>query len=327
MSKKSITVLGGCGYVGTPLTETLLAEGHQVRVFDIQWFGNHLPKHKNLEVHKTNILDLSAPDFADSDVVIHLANVANDPCSELNPKLSWETNVLATMSLIEACIEAKVEHFIFASSGSVYGIKDEEKVTEHLSLNPISDYNKTKMVAERVLLSYKEKLPISIIRPATVCGFSSRMRLDLTVNILTMQALTRKQITVFGGKQIRPHIHIADLISVYQHFIANGRTLSGVYNAGFENKTVLEVAQAIAQRIDAQIIIKEDAVDPRSYRLCSDKLMGTGFRPRYGYQEAIADLHAAYQSGELVDSDLCYNIKTMLKTFTPSSNVKAPKAN
>ena len=315
MSKKRITVLGGCGYVGTPLTEALLAEGHQVRVFDIQWFGNHLPKHKNLEVHKTNILNLSAPDFAGSDVVIHLANVANDPCSELDPKLSWETNVLATMSLAEACIEANVEHFIFASSGSVYGIKDEERVTEDLSLKPISDYNKTKMIAERVLLSYGDKLSVSIIRPATVCGLSRRMRLDLTVNILTIQALTRKQITVFGGQQIRPHIHIKDLISVYQHFISEGPELAGIYNAGFENKSVLDVAKAIAQEIGAEIIVKEDATDPRSYRLCSDKLKETGFKPHYGYQEAIKELQEVFKLGELINSESCYNIKTMKKNM------------
>ena len=195
MSSK-IIVTGGCGFVGHNLTIALLELGHRVLVIDAMWFGNHLPDHENLEVIESDIRNLEESCFNGVETVFHLANVANDPCSDLNSKLNWEVNALASMQLVEMAIKKKVTQFVFASSGSVYGIKEEPLVTEELSLVPISDYNKTKMISERVLLSYGDKILISCIRPATVCGYSPRMRLDLSVNMLTMQALTNKRITV-----------------------------------------------------------------------------------------------------------------------------------
>ena len=165
---------------------------------------------------------------------------------------------------------------IFASSGSVYGIKEEPQVTEDLTLMPISDYNKSKMISERVLLSYQDKITLQIIRPATVCGYSPRMRLDLSVSMLTMQALTNGKITVFGGQQTRPNIHMNDMIGVYLHFLKLGSKEQGIYNAGFENISILDIAKKVTEHISARIEITESN-DPRSYRQNSDKLIGTGF--------------------------------------------------
>jgi nucleoside-diphosphate-sugar epimerase len=308
----NILVLGGCGYVGTELTKTLLAEGHFVTVVDIMWFGNYLLDHKNLRIIREDVRNAEKIPMDNIDVIIHLANVANDSCGELNSKLSWEVNVLATMQLVEQAIHHKIKQFIYASSGSVYGVKYEPEVTEELSLVPISDYSKTKMVSERVLMSYQDKICVQIIRPATVCGCSSRMRLDLSVNMLTMQALANGKITVLGGKQTRPNIHLKDMIRVYLHFLKNGTRLSGIYNAGFENISIIGIANKVIEYIPAKIIISESN-DPRSYRLCSQKLLDTGFEPKYCVDDAIQEVVEQFQCGKLKDEDNCYNIRTMKK--------------
>lgn len=305
-----VLVTGGCGYVGTPLTERLLAEGHRVTVVDIMWFGNQLKPHPKLTVVQEDTRNTERIPLAGVDAILHLANVANDPCSELNAKLSWEVNVLATMQLVERAIAHQVKQFIFASSGSVYGVKDEPQVTEELSLVPISDYNKTKMVAERVLLSYADRITVQCVRPATVCGYSPRMRLDLSVNMLTMQALDKKKITVFGGDQTRPNIHVKDLIQVYLHFLKLGSKAVGIFNAGFENISILDIAKRVTKSIPAEIVVTESN-DPRSYRLNSDKLRATGFAPMHGVDEAIREIEEAYRSGVLKNTENCYNIKAM----------------
>ena len=216
---KTILITGGGGYVGSELVNFFQKKNYKIIVLDTFWFGNHLTKHKNLKIIKGDVRNFDEKILKNVSSVIHLANIANDPAVDLNPVLSWEVNVLATYSLISKCIKYKVKQFIFASSGSVYGVKKEKRVTEDLSLVPISTYNKTKMIAERVLMSYADKIQIHCIRPATVCGLSPRMRFDVSVNNLTMQALTKKNITVFGGKQIRPNIHIKDLVNIYDFFI------------------------------------------------------------------------------------------------------------
>jgi nucleoside-diphosphate-sugar epimerase len=215
------------------------------------------------------------------------------------------------MFLVERAIQDGVPQFIFASSGSVYGVKEEPEVTEELSLVPISDYNKTKMVSERVLLSYRDQIHVQIVRPATVCGYSPRMRLDLSVNMLTMQALANQKITVFGGDQTRPNIHVKDMIRVYLHFLAKGRAVEGVYNAGFENISILEIAQTVAHNIPAEIVVTPSN-DPRSYRLSSRKLLATGFEPKYRVSDAIAEVTQAFQAGHLKMEDRWFNIKTMM---------------
>ena len=306
----NVLITGGCGYVGSVLTPKLLEQGHHVTVYDIMWFGNFLNPHENLRIIKGDIRHTDALPMAGIDAVIHLANIANDPCGELNAKLSWEVNVLATMGLVEKAIAHQVKQFIFSSSGSVYGVKEEPQVTEELSLVPISDYNKTKMISERVLLSYKDSITIQIVRPATICGYSPRTRLDLSVNMLTVQALANGKITVFGGNQIRPNIHIRDITDVFIHLLNLGNKAAGIYNAGFENISILDIARTAAEFIPAEIVITESN-DPRSYRLNADKLLGTGFKPQYKVVDAIREIMTAYREGRLQDQDGCYNLKVM----------------
>jgi nucleoside-diphosphate-sugar epimerase len=305
-----ICVTGGCGFVGTPLVKSLLNEGHHVDVFDIMWFGNFLEDHPNLTVTKGDIRNADLIPMTGADVVIHLANIANDPCSDLNSKLNWEVNALATKFVIDRAISCGVKQFIFASSGSVYGYKEESEVTEDLPLVPISDYNKTKMISERVLLSYSDDILVQIVRPATVCGYSPRMRLDLSVNILTMQAFTKKRITVFGGSQTRPNIHIQDMIGVYLHMLDQGDSLQGIYNAGFENLSILDIAKRASDKIQSEIVMS-DSDDPRSYRLNSGKLLSTGYEQKYSVNDAMNDVISALREGKIKDSDQHYNIRTM----------------
>lgn len=298
--------------MGTALTQALLDAGHNVTVVDIMWFGNYLPEHGNLKIIKEDVRNADKIPMDNTDAVIHLANVANDPCSELDSKLSWEVNVLATMRLAEHAVKNNVKQFIYASSGSVYGVKDEPEVTEELSLVPISDYNKTKMVSERVLLSYQDRILIQCVRPATVCGYSPRMRLDLSVNMLTLQALANGRITVLGGRQIRPNIHINDLVNVYLHFLKMGDKIRGIYNAGFENISILDIAKKIVAYAPAEISVSESN-DPRSYRLCSKKLLATGFKQKYHVDDAIKQLVKQFRTGNLKNEDKWHNIKTMKK--------------
>jgi nucleoside-diphosphate-sugar epimerase len=305
-----ILVTGGCGYTGTILVNDLLNENHKVIVIDTQWFGNYLKKNKNLKIIKEDIRNLKDYHFKKVDSVIHLANIANDPGVELNPNLSWEVNVLATKKLAELSIKNKVKQIIFASSGSVYGLKKEKKVTEDLDLIPISTYNKTKMIAERVLMSYQDKIKIHCIRPATVCGLSPRMRLDVTVNNFTFQACKNKKITVFGGKQIRPNIHIKDLVRIYKFFLYNKKLKNGFYNAGFENLSILKIAKKIQKIIPSKIIVTKNN-DMRSYRQNSDKLLSLGFKEKYNIEDAIKEILNAYKGKKLKDNRSFYTVNWM----------------
>lgn len=307
-----ILVTGGCGFVGTLLTKALLEEGHDIHAYDIMWFGNYLEGHSRLTITQGDIRNIDSVPMEGMDAVIHLANVANDPCSELNSKLNWEVNVLATKLLVDKAIECGVRQFIYASSGSVYGYKEEEQVTEELSLVPLSDYNKTKMISERVLLSYADDLLVQIVRPATVCGYSPRMRLDLSVNILTSQAFNNQRITVFGGSQTRPNIHIRDMVGVYLHFLEQGDSIQGIYNAGFENLSIMEIAERASAKIQSEIVVT-GSNDPRSYRLNSDKLLATGYRQQFKVDDAMEEVIAAFQDGKLKDEDRYHNIRTMKK--------------
>lgn len=304
-----LLVTGGCGYKGTVLVPKLLARGDKVVVLDTQWFGNYLEPNPNLTVIKGDVRDVDAIDLKGTDAIIHLSSIANDPCGDLDPKLTWEVSALATMQLADKAVRNGVKTFIYASSGSVYGVKEEERVTEDLTLKPISEYNKTKMVAERVLLSYGDDMAVQIVRPATVCGYSPRMRLDVSVNMLTMQALSRGQITVLGGKQTRPNIHIDDITDVYLHLLDHPE-IRGIYNAGFENLSIMEIAERVAKRVGATISVKESN-DPRSYRVNSDKLLATGFKPKKTVSDAIEEICEKYKSGILKDEDRYYNLKWM----------------
>jgi nucleoside-diphosphate-sugar epimerase len=305
----NILVTGGCGYKGTILVPKLLARGHKVRVLDTMWFGNFLAPHSNLSVVQGDVRDIDRISLDGFDSVVHLSSVANDPCGDLDPKLTWEISALATMQLADKAARSGIERFIYASSGSVYGIKEELQVTEDLELKPISEYNKTKMVAERVMLSYADKMAVQIVRPATVCGYSARMRLDVSVNMLTMQALRNQKITVFGGGQVRPNIHIDDITDLYL-FMLDHPEHQGIYNAGFENLSIMEIAQRVVEYAPAEIAVTESN-DPRSYRVNSDKLLATGFRPKKTVEDAIREIVQKYRSNELKDEDRFYNLKWM----------------
>jgi len=307
-SDRPLLVTGGCGYVGSKLTQALLARGHAVTVLDTMWFGNFLPPHPRLTLLVHDMRQIDAVDLSPFDAIFHLANIANDPAVELNPYASWDVNVLATMRLADRAARQGVKQIVFASSGSVYGVTAELRVTEETNLNPISEYNKTKMVAERVILSYADSLVTTIIRPATVCGVSPRMRLDLTVNLLTMQALTNGAMIVLGGSQVRPNIHIDDLVEVY--LFALDHRLAGVYNAGFENLSILDIAQRIASRVPADVHILPSN-DPRSYRQCSDRLVAAGFSPARNVAAAVDELAAGYASGQLRDEPWTHNVSWM----------------
>lgn len=306
-----VFVTGACGYKGTVLVPKLIAAGHEVVAFDIQWFGNFLRPHPKLTVVNGDVRNSDEIDLSGVEAIIHLSSVANDPCGDLDPKLTWEISCLATMQLADKAIREGVARFIYASSGSVYGVKDEPQVTEELELLPISAYNKTKMCGERILLSFKDHMIVQIIRPATVCGFSPRMRLDVSVNMLTMQALTQRKITVFGGNQIRPNIHIDDISDLYL-FMLDHPKHTGIYNAGFENLSIMDIAKLVTAHVPAEIVVTASD-DPRSYRLNSDRLLATGFRPKKTVKDAIREIVELYRQGALKIEDRFYNLKWMQK--------------
>ena len=297
-----VLLTGACGYVGSVLLNKLLIAGHYVEAVDLQWFGNHT----GLPIDKA---DFRTFEFKNIDAVIHLAAIANDPTGDLDPKMTWETNALGTMELADRAVKQGVKHFIYASSGSVYGVSEDDQVTENSALFPLSEYNKTKMVAERCVLSYADKMAVQILRPATVCGLSPRMRLDVAVNLLTMQALEKGKITVLGGAQYRPNIHIEDVTDLYL-FMLDRPQLTGIYNAGFENITIISIAKIIAERLKVQIEIKESN-DPRSYRMNSEKLLNTGFSPKRTVKMAIVEMIQAYQAKKLKDEPQSYNLRWM----------------
>ena len=308
----TILITGGAGYVGTELTKSLLLKGHSVQLVDTFWFGDNLKDHPNLIKIKTDIREFDLPgNLKKPDTLIHLASIANDPSADLNPELSWEIGCLGTLKVINWAKSNNIENFLLASSGSVYGVSDEPKVTEEIPLLPISIYNKVKMIKERIVLSYSDKMRVVILRPATVAGVSDRQRLDLAVNALTFSALDKGEITVFGGDQIRPHVHIKDLISAYEFFIDNN--YDGIYNVGFENISIKDLGQQLSKITGAPVKVMQSN-DPRSYRLNSDKLLGLGFTPKYKVVDAIADVMSAYQSGKLMDNTIHYNVN-WLKNF------------
>jgi nucleoside-diphosphate-sugar epimerase len=306
-----ILVTGGCGYVGSVLVPKLLGEGHDVLVIDDQWFGNFLPSHPALKVRQKKVADIDEGDLRGIEIVVHLANVANDPSVEINPIFSWEVNVLHTTQFLELCRRSEsVKKFMYASSGSVYGVKSEPNVTEDLNLVPISAYNKTKMSAERVCLSYADDFEVFCVRPATVCGVSRRMRFDVVVNMFVMQAFLKNQITVLGGEQIRPNIHIEDMAGVYIHFLNRNGLVSGTYNAGFENISVMDIAKMVQDRFQVEIDVKPSN-DPRSYRQDSTKLVNSGFERKKSVANAIDEIATKLQSGELKDDERWHTVRWM----------------
>lgn len=310
---KKILVTGGSGYKGALLIKRLLKLNYRVINIDRNIFGNYFLKHQNVKNYNMDVKNIGNIDLRNVDTCIHLASIANDPMTEINPLLSWETSVLGTKILIESLIKYKVKKLIYASSGSVYGIKKEKRVTENLKLEPISTYNKVKMITERVILSYKDKINSIILRPATVCGFAPRMRLDVTVNMLTFQALKYNTITVFGGLQKRPNIHIDDILDIYLFFLKKKIKQTEIYNAGFENLSILQIAKIVSKKTGANIKVIKNTNDKRSYNLDSSKLLSLGYRPKKNISIAVDELKDLYKKKLFIDKPNFHSIKWLKK--------------
>lgn len=303
---RSILVVGGAGYIGTELSKSLFRKGYSVTALDTFWFGDFLES--DLEIKRINmdIRDLHRhTHLGEYDVVINLADIANDPSAELDASLAWEIGCLGTRNVMEWSINNGVQKVITASSGSVYGVSKEPRVCEENDLNPISTYNKVKMVKERIVQSYAGIVSTVILRPATVAGVSARQRLDLAVNMLTYQAVKNGVIRVLGGSQMRPHVHLHDMLRSYVFFVDND--LEGTYNVGFENITMLDLAKKIGRITGARIEV-EESVDPRSYRLCSHKLTDTGFTAEKTTEDAISEIISSLKSNSLQEGNRTQNL-------------------
>ena len=322
---KTILVTGGAGYVGAVLVPKLLDAGYRVKVLDLYIYGDHVlnsvKENPNLKEIRGDIRDreLLKKEIRQSDAVIHLACISNDPSYELDPGLGKSINYDAFVDLVEVSRESGVKRFIYASSSSVYGIKSESEVTEDLSLEPLTDYSKYKALCEKVLLdAATDNFVVTIIRPSTVCGYSPRLRLDLTVNILTNHAINKGQITVFGGEQKRPNLHIEDMADLYLFLLGQPaeRIHEKIYNVGYENYKVNDIAQIVKNTLGGHVpIVTTPTDDNRSYHVSSKKIKEElGFEARHSIEEAILDLKSAFESHKIpnpMDDIRYYNIKTM----------------
>ncbi len=320
-----ILITGGGGYVGSCLVPKLVKAGYETRVLDLFMYGeNVFPSvagHLNLKAIRGDIRDVALLENAMDgvDAVIHLACISNDPSYELNPNLGKSINFDAFIPLVELSKKHHVKRFVYASSSSVYGVKDDPQVTEDLPLEPLTDYSKFKAKCEEVLLDrVKDEFTVLIARPSTVCGYAPRLRLDLTVNILTNHAVNRKQILVFGGDQKRPNIHIEDMARFYVESLRwpHEKIHRKIYNVGYENRSVREIAEMVREEIGPEIPIKTEPTDDhRSYHVCSQKIADElGFTSKHSVREAIRDLKNAFAEGLIPDSlnaPRYFNIKTM----------------
>ena len=326
---KTVLVTGGAGYVGAVLVPKLLAKDYVVRVLDLFLFGNDvLPASApNLECVKGDLRDtaLLKQAMRGVDSVVHLACISNDPSFELNPNLSKSINYDAFEPLVSISKESGAQRFIYASTSSVYGVSDAPNVTEDHPLVPLTDYNKYKGMCEPILLKYQSPdFATVIIRPATVCGYSPRLRLDLTVNILTNLAVNNHKITIFGGTQKRPNIHIDDIADLYVELLERpAEQIAGkTYNAAYENHTVAQLGQMVYDVVSKAMpelgsidIETTPSNDLRSYHVSSEKIKRElGWQPKRTVEDAILDLCAAFKAGKIPDSmtDLrYYNVKTL----------------
>jgi len=318
---KKIFITGGAGYVGSVLTPYLINKGHTITVYDLMLYGDTLKKDKNLNIIKGDIRNakLLKEAIKGNEVVIHLACISNDPSFELNPTLGKEINLDAFTPLVEISKNLGVKKFIYASSSSVYGVKKEKNVSENMFLEPLTDYSKFKADCEKILFKYKSKDFVTVVlRPATVCGYSPRQRLDLVVNILTNLAYHNREITIFGGDQLRPNIHIQDMIRAYELFInAEDEKINGkIFNIGFENLTINQLASEVQKVIGADVKIKKlPTSDNRSYHISSKKIQDElGFATNFSILNAIEDLKYAFEKKLLSDcliNENYFNIKKM----------------
>ena len=320
---KKIIVIGGAGYVGCELVSKLLKKNYLVTVYDLMIYGNNLPENKNLKIIKGDVRDIIKlkESLKHQDTVIHLACISNDPSFELNPKLGQEINFDCFEPLVLAAKENGVKHFIYASSSSVYGVKDTPMVTEDAKLDPLTDYSKFKVKCEEILLSNTTNNFFgSIIRPATVCGYSSRQRLDLVVNILTNLAYHKKIIKIFGGSQLRPNIHISDMVNSYICLMESDKSKikNQIFNVGFENHSVETLALMVQKNMNSEIELEySKSDDNRSYHIDSQKISKIlNFKPKKNINEGIKDLIAAFDKklfSNTLNNEEYFNIKKMQK--------------
>jgi nucleoside-diphosphate-sugar epimerase len=324
MAKRTIVVFGGGGYVGSELIPALLADGYKVRVFDTFWYGK-----STLSSHSTNPkLQLFQGDIRDIEAVravlngatdvIHLACISNDPSFDLDPRLGKSINLDSFAPLVKAAKLNGVQRFIYASSSSVYGVKVEEKVTEELSLEPLTDYSKFKAVCEGIILdAHTSNFRCTVLRPATICGVSSRQRFDLSVNILTNHAINLGKITVFGGSQFRPNLHIQDMVRAYVHILRQDKSIDGeIFNIGGDNLSLDSIAIKVQNQIGRDLEIQHSHSDDlRSYRVDSSKIFTKlGFKPMYSVDQAISDLKIGFAQRRFknsLENSMYFNIKRM----------------
>lgn len=318
-----IFITGGAGYVGSLLVPSLLAKGYEVVVYDLYLYGDvfkdigtpHLTEIRGDIRDKKKIIESAKG----CDAMIHLACISNDPSFELNPTLGKSINYDAFYNVIDAVQANGIQRFIYASTSSVYGVKEEPDVREDATLEPLTDYSKFKAACEQVL---KEKDPDSgwvIVRPATVCGYAPRLRLDLSVNILTINAIINKKIKIFGGNQLRPNINIKDMVRVYELLLSapKDKIHRQTFNAGFQNLSIQKIAQLVKDTYGHPEVAFEvtPSNDNRSYHINSDKIKNTlGFAMKYDIEDAVRTLTDAYEKGLIVDglqNPLYYNIKRM----------------
>ena len=321
MSKK-VFITGGGGYVGCYLTDYLISFGYSVTVYDLFIYGENVFKSKdNLNCVKGDIRDqeLLTQSIAGHDIVIHLACISNDPSFELNPTLGKSINLDAFEPLVRISKNAGIKRFVYASSSSVYGIKEIKNVHENIDLEPITDYSKFKAQCEKILMDFKnENFICTVIRPATVCGYSKRQRLDVIVNILSNIGYHNKEISVFGGEQLRPNIHIKDMVRAYKCLIESNIDLVNgeIFNAGWENKSVNEIAHIVKNELGGNIKLKITATnDNRSYHISSEKIKKKlNFQTQFTINDAVKDLKNAFDKNLLADpinNPNYFNIKKM----------------
>lgn len=324
---KNILVTGGAGYVGCVLVPQLLNAGYNVTVFDTFWYPNRLPQHANLKLIEGDIRDAGkiAKAVQGIECVLSLACISNDASFELDEKLSTSVNLDAFEPMVIAAKAAGVKRFVYCSSSSVYGVSDQPDVTEDHPLLPVSLYNKYKGMCEPLLWKHQgPEFTCVTIRPATVCGFSPRTRMDLSVNILTNHAVNNNKITVFGGSQLRPNLHIKDMCNLYQLLIElPAEKISGqTFNAGYQNLSIMDIALVVRKVVKEEFpekgdieIVTTPTDDIRSYHINSDKIARViGFRPQFTIEDAVRDLCKAFKAGLLPDSlsdDVYFNVKRM----------------